>query len=198
MLRLLLLRHAKSDWHDTSALDHDRTLNARGRGAAPAIGEHMARHGLMPDKVLCSTAQRARETLALVLPHLAGEIDIRITRGIYDESEMDYVDFIRALGGGSRTLMLIGHNPAMRDTALELVGGGNPSLVEAIEGKYPTAALAVIDFAANRWSDVERASGRILAYCLPRHLPAAMTSLSALPEAANDGGDTSPDTTDGA
>jgi phosphohistidine phosphatase len=94
--------------------------------------------------------------------------------------------------------MLIGHNPAMRDTALELVGGGNPSLVEAVEKKYPTAALAVIDFAANRWSEVERASGRILAYCLPRHLPAAMTSLSALPEAANDGGELPPETDGGA
>ncbi|WP_084650122.1 SixA phosphatase family protein [Stappia stellulata] len=192
MLRLLLLRHAKSDWNDATVLDHDRTLNTRGRNAAPAVGEHMARHGLIPDKVLCSTAQRARETLALVMPHLAGETDIRITRGIYDDSEMDYVDMVRALGGTSRTLMLIGHNPAMRDTALELVGSGNPSLVEAIEGKYPTAALAVIDFAANRWSEVERETGRIVAYCLPRHLPVASTSLSALPEAANDGGNAPP------
>ncbi|SDU24784.1 histidine phosphatase family protein [Stappia sp. ES.058] len=192
MLRLLLLRHAKSDWHDAAARDHDRTLSTRGKTAAPAVGAHMARHGLMPDKVLCSTAQRARETLALVLPHLSGEIDVHVTRGIYDDSEMDYVETIRALGGNARTLMVVGHNPATRDTALELVGSGNPALIEAIEGKYPTAALAIIDFAADRWSDVERESGRIVAYCLPRHLPAAATSLSALPEAANDGGDTPP------
>ncbi|WP_349357572.1 histidine phosphatase family protein [Stappia sp.] len=187
MLRLMLLRHAKSDWNDPALPDFDRPLNARGLRAAPEVGAHMARHGLIPDKIVCSSARRTRETLALVLPYLTGETDVRITRGLYDESEMDYVDTIRALGGGARTLLLIGHNPATQDSALELIGSGNQMLVDAIAAKYPTAALTVIDFAANRWSDVDRRSGRVVAYCLPRHLPASAT-ISALPEAANDGG----------
>ena len=48
MRRLMLLRHAKSDWTVPGARDHDRTLNARGREAAPKMGAYMARHALVP------------------------------------------------------------------------------------------------------------------------------------------------------
>ncbi|MCA1298853.1 SixA phosphatase family protein [Stappia indica] len=194
MLRLLLLRHAKSDWSDAAQIDFDRPLNIRGQRAAPQMGAHMARHGLVPDKVLCSSARRTRETLGLILPHLSGNMEIRVTRDLYEDGELDYVDSIRALGGGARTVLVIGHNPAMQDTALELIGEGNPALRESIATKFPTAALAVVDFAINRWSDAERGSGRVVAYCLPRQLPGgalpplAATPLGPPPLAANDGG----------
>ena len=65
MRRLILMRHAKSDWsHGTS--DHDRPLNPRGRGAAEALGNWLRTEGLLPDAVLCSTAARTRETCALL------------------------------------------------------------------------------------------------------------------------------------
>lgn len=186
MLRLLLLRHAKSDWGHPGLSDFQRPLNERGRQAAPEVGAHMARHGLQPARILCSTAQRTRETLAALLPALAGEADIRLTRALYDESDLDYLKIIRGHGGTARSLLVVGHNPATQDTALSLIGTGNPALREAIAAKYPTAALSVIDFDAADWSAVEPGSGRVVAYCLPRHL-AATTSMSALPEAANDG-----------
>ena len=66
MRRLLLLRHAKSSWSEPGASDHDRPLNRRGQEAAPRIGAYLARHRLIPDRVLCSTARRARETWELV------------------------------------------------------------------------------------------------------------------------------------
>lgn len=191
MLRLLLLRHAKSDWSHAGLSDFQRPLNERGRQAAPEVGAHMARHGLNPDRILCSSAQRTRETLSLVLPALQGEIDIRLTRGLYDASERDYLDTIRAAGGG-RTLLVIGHNPATQATALGLIGGGNPELKRSIASKYPTAALAVIDFDADRWTAVEPGSGRVVAFCLPRLLAGA-TALSTVPLAANDGASPSDD-----
>jgi phosphohistidine phosphatase len=191
MLRLLLLRHAKSDWNHAGLSDFQRPLNERGRQAAPEVGAHMARHGLNPDRILCSSAQRTRETLSLVLPALQGEIDIRLTRGLYDASERDYLDTIRTTGGG-RTLLVIGHNPATQATALGLIGGGNPELKRSIASKYPTAALAVIDFDADRWAAVEPGSGRVVAFCLPRLLAGA-TALSTVPLAANDGASHSDD-----
>ncbi|WP_428697708.1 SixA phosphatase family protein [Stappia sp.] len=186
MLRLLLLRHAKSDWGQAGLSDFQRPLNDRGRQAAPEVGAHMARHGLNPDRILCSSAQRTRETLALLLPSLQGEIDIRLTRKLYDESEFDYLETIRTAGEGSRTLLVVGHNPATQETALDLIGGGNPALKTAISEKYPTAALTVIDFDTKRWSAIEPGAGRVVAFCLPRLLAGA-TTLSAVPTAANDG-----------
>ncbi|MCE2482681.1 MAG: histidine phosphatase family protein, partial [Alphaproteobacteria bacterium] len=71
MKTLLLLRHAKSDWGDPAREDFDRPLNARGRKAARGMAGHIARRGLGPDLVWCSTAARARETWALMATALA-------------------------------------------------------------------------------------------------------------------------------
>lgn len=170
MPRLLLLRHAKSSWDDPALPDADRPLSSRGRRAAPMMGRHVATHGLLPHKVVCSTARRARETLAGLLPYLGGDMELRLTRDLYDTSEDHYLDVLRAQGGGARTLLMIGHNPSIRDAALTLVGQGNPALVEAMTEKFPTAALAVIDFEAKRWVDVEPKGGRIVAFFRPREL----------------------------
>src|SRR5579859_3831085 len=68
--RLILLRHAKSDWPEGP--DLDRPLAKRGRRDAPRIGRWLRAHGFVPDVVICSAARRTRETWALVAPELAG------------------------------------------------------------------------------------------------------------------------------
>jgi len=170
MPRLLLLRHAKSTWDDEALADHDRPLNARGRSALPLMGRHMAAHGLSPQKILCSTAQRTRETLAGILPFFDGELEVRLTRDLYEAGEDRMIDQIRAHGAAARTLLVIGHNPGLQETAIALIGSGNPLFLEDIERKFPTAGLAVIDFPAMKWVDVEPKTGRIVAFFRPREL----------------------------
>ncbi|MBT9290619.1 SixA phosphatase family protein [Prosthecodimorpha staleyi] len=170
MPRLMLLRHAKSSWDDDRAEDFERPLNTRGRRAAPLMGRHMATHQLQPQRIVCSSARRTRETLAGLLPYLDEDMELRLTRDLYETSEDRYLDVLRAQGGASRNLLLIGHNPALQDLALTLIGQGNPSLTDDIREKFPTAALAVIDFEARRWVDVEPKSGRIVAFFRPREL----------------------------
>ena len=58
--RLILLRHAKSDWPDVP--DRDRPLAKRGRRDAPKIGRWLREHGYLPDIVICSDARRTRQT----------------------------------------------------------------------------------------------------------------------------------------
>lgn len=67
MKTLLLLRHAKSSWDDATLSDHDRPLKSRGIKAARRMGRLMREQDLCPDRILCSTAVRARETLRLAL-----------------------------------------------------------------------------------------------------------------------------------
>jgi phosphohistidine phosphatase len=172
MPRLMLLRHAKSSWDDTAADDFDRPLNSRGRRAAPLMGRHMTMHRLVPQRIACSSARRTRETLAGLLPYLGEDIDIRLTRDLYDTGEDRYLDVVRSQGGSARSLLVIGHNPALQDIAMTLIGQGNPSLTDDIRDKFPTAALAVIDFDARRWVDVEPQGGRIVAFFRPRELGA--------------------------
>ena len=170
MMRLLLLRHAKSSWDVPGQADFDRTLATRGRRAATMIGEHLSTHRLIPDRILCSSARRTRETLIGILPMIASDVDIRITRDLYEVGTDAYIDTITALGGGARTLLLIGHNPTVQETALELIGSGNPALGEEIGEKYPTAGLAVIDFEIHKWSEMRPRTGRVVAFFRPREL----------------------------
>jgi phosphohistidine phosphatase len=170
MMRLLLLRHAKSSWDIAGQPDFDRTLATRGRRAATMIGEHLSTHRLIPDRILCSSARRTRETLIGVLPMIASEVDIHITRDLYEVGADAYIDAISALGGGARTLLLIGHNPTIQETSLELIGSGNPALRDEIAEKFPTAGLAVIDFDIHKWSELRPRTGRVVAFFRPREL----------------------------
>lgn len=169
-MRLLLLRHAKSAWDVAGLADFDRPLAARGRRAATMIGEHLSAHRLVPDRILCSSARRTRETLMGLMPMIATDLEIRITRGLYEVGADAYIDTIGALGGSARHLMLIGHNPTMQDTAIELIGSGNPALREEIADKFPTAGLAVIDFDIHKWSELRPRTGRVVAFFRPREL----------------------------
>ncbi|MBD1547836.1 SixA phosphatase family protein [Roseibium aggregatum] len=170
MLRLLLLRHAKSDWGDPSQDDIDRPLNARGRAAARTIAAYFADQDLLPDLILCSSAQRTRETLAHLLPFLDGEYDIRLMADLYDQNEDSYVPILQTNGGSARTLLLIGHNPAIEETALALVGSGPEDAIEDLGMKFPTGALAVLDFQTDTWAKLKPESGHLDRFVKPRNL----------------------------
>lgn len=173
MLRLLLLRHAKSSWADPGMADRDRPLTPRGQHAADRMGSEMARRRLFPERILCSPARRTRETLAAFLPHLATESRIAITAELYEPSTGDYLHAITRRGGDARSLMVIGHNPAIQATALELAGTSESGLRDALTAKLPTGALAVIDFDAAAWDAVEPGTGRIALFLKPGDLDPA-------------------------
>jgi phosphohistidine phosphatase len=170
MVRLLLLRHAKSSWDGSGVADFDRPLNFRGRAAAPLMGRHMADHALNPDRVLCSGARRTRETFAGILPALSGDFDAIFLRAIYDAPEDAYSRIITRHAGSARTVLLIGHNPNIQTCAIELIGRGNPDIRERLTEKFPTAGLAVIDFEQSDWSTLAPGSGRVVAFFRPREL----------------------------
>lgn len=170
MLRLLLLRHAKSSWSDPGTADIDRPLSPRGRKAAAAMAKAVAAGGLTPDRVLCSPARRTRETLAALLPELGDEGRIAIVDALYQPPGGDYLEIIREHGAGAGTLMVIGHNPAIQATAVRLIGGGEPGLAQEISAKYPTAGLAVIRFDVADWAAVAPRGGHIAAFITPRDL----------------------------
>lgn len=174
MLTLSLLRHAKSSWSATGLADHDRPLAPRGVKAAPKIGEFIAGSGLTPDLILCSSAQRARETLAGLMTRLGAEggVAVRIDRAIYEaDDENDLLTVLAGLGaGGPASVMLIGHNPAMQDLAIALAGRGAPDDRDALARKFPTAALAVLTFDSSDWSTIQPGDGLLTHFVRPKEL----------------------------
>jgi phosphohistidine phosphatase len=170
MPRLLLLRHAKSSWDDAGLADIDRPLTPRGERGAALVGEAMRDRGYLPDHILCSPAKRTRQTLDAIIPFLGEKLQIAIEDDLYHPPIKDYRAIIAKRAGDAKTLLVIGHNPKLQATALLLTGWGDDDLADTMAKKYPTAALAVIDFAAKAWPSLPEHSGRIVDFVRPRDL----------------------------
>lgn len=170
MRRLMLLRHAKSDWSAPGTRDHDRTLNPRGREAAPKMGAYMARHALVPDLIIASTATRVVETLDLLLPAFAKAPKVVSERRIYEATPERLMEVIKDTPQAAHSILLIGHNPGLGELASSLVAVGDEDARQRLVEKFPTAALAVIDFAVDDWKKVHAHGGRLDRFVVPRTL----------------------------
>ncbi|MBZ8134725.1 histidine phosphatase family protein [Afifella sp. IM 167] len=169
MPTLLLLRHAKSDWHSGAKTDFERPLNERGREAARLMGRFMAEAGYEPDLVLCSPSQRTRETLGLVGESIPLPVDRRYADALYQDADDDYLKILRAEGGGSLCCLVIGHNPMIYETALALAGSGDKEELARLNAKYPSGTLAAVEFDGS-WSDLSGGGARLERYVRPADL----------------------------
>lgn len=136
-LELILVRHAKSDWSDTSLDDHDRPLNGRGAKNAPLMAKRHAeeRESLdLPrvERIFSSTALRARTT-AFEFGHTLG-VDIELDAGLYMASDEDL--FARAASSGVATVMIVAHHPGVSDLAYFLSRGGIEHMVTAAVARF--------------------------------------------------------------
>ena len=165
--RLHLLRHAKSSWKDEGLADHDRPLARRGRRAAKAIGRHLLERGVEPELVLCSTARRARETLEGIEPAL-GRGAIRVEPELYGAGPAELLARLHEVAPPIRSVMVIGHNPAVEELALLLARQG--STVHELEAKFPTGALATLAFQGSGWAALDRGTAELIEFIRPRDL----------------------------
>ncbi|MFC1996182.1 histidine phosphatase family protein [Chloroflexota bacterium] len=162
MKKLLVLRHAKSSWKDTGISDHARPLNKRGKRAAPRMGQVLFDEDLVPDLVLSSTANRARETADLVAEASGYEGEVIYLEDFYHAWPSDYLNALRNLSEDINTAMIVGHNPGM-ELLLEM-------LTDESE-RFPTAALALIHLPVDYWSQIgDEIEGELLHLWLPRAL----------------------------
>ena len=83
MKTLLILRHAKSSWKDASLADHDRPLNKRGKRDAPRMGRLLQEQDLVPDRIISSTAKRARNTAKAVAKACNCKDKVELTSEFY-------------------------------------------------------------------------------------------------------------------
>jgi phosphohistidine phosphatase len=164
--RLLLLRHAKSDY-PAGVVDHDRPLNDRGRRDAAAAGAWIQEHydELFDGEVmvLISSAQRAQETWSLVGEQLGG-IAVRTEPRIYEASVSTLIAVADECTAD--TVLIVGHNPSIEETAIFLAKPDGRGLIERLRGKYPTCGLTVLDLSdADPWSSH---SADLAAFEIPR------------------------------
>ncbi len=162
MKTILLLRHGKSDWDADFDHDHERPLNKRGRRAAETMGQFLLQSGTLPDRIVTSTAVRARMTLEIVRG--AGELEapVRETRELYGAGPRELLRVIRAQDDEADVVLLVGHQPGWGETVSQLIGGG--------EIRFPTAALACVAVVVDRWRDVGFGQGELVWLVPPKAL----------------------------
>ncbi len=175
MKRLLLLRHAKAeaDGKDGSG-DHARKLTARGRNDAARIGAYLHEQGYTPDLVLCSTSARTRETWSLVSEELGASAPVEFLKPLYLAPPNTIIAIAQAVDKKAGTLLMIGHNPGTEDAAA-LFARAPASREESqrlntLTGKFPTAAVAVLEFEVAQWQDVRPGTGALTAFIRPKDL----------------------------
>jgi phosphohistidine phosphatase len=164
--RLFLLRHAKSSWDDPGLDDHERRLAPRGRRASKLIGEHLRREGIAPSLVLCSSASRTRETLERVMP-APGATDVSYEDGLYEASSGSLLQRLREVPPDVDSVMLVAHQPAIQELALDLAGDGVD--LARVTAKFPTGALATLVFDGD-WSELGPGSAELVAFVKPKEL----------------------------
>ena len=171
MKTVLLMRHAKSAWGDPALDDFDRPLAARGRGAGPAMAAHMGALGLSPDHVICSAAVRCVETWTLMAPLFEGDICVTVDEALFHASPGGLLAALRAAPGDAARLLLIAHSPGIETLAAALSGPQSDREAYArLTAKFPTAALAVIDFDVDEWRGLGETGGRLSVFVTPRDL----------------------------
>jgi phosphohistidine phosphatase len=159
---LMLLRHAKSSWKDTSLSDFERPLNERGRKAAETIGRYIRKNGLEPELVLSSPAVRARETIGIVVKAARLQAELRYDERIYEADSLRLTEVVSQVDEDFTSVMIVGHNPGMEEL-LELWTGYSEHMV--------TAALAKIQFSeADKWSKVSAAKGSLELMIAPKEI----------------------------
>lgn len=168
---IVLLRHAKSSWNDTSLADHARPLSARGRRAAPAMADVLRRRVPSPDLVYCSDAVRTRQTLDLLE---LGPVSTTIDRDLYLADADDLLERLRDSPEAATTVLLIGHNPGLHHLALLLADeSGDPAAMRRLRAKLPTAGLVELSVGAGRWRDLAPRGARLERFVVPKDLPGA-------------------------
>lgn len=157
MRTLLVHRHAHARRATCETDDHERPLSERGERDARRMGRRLRDEGLVPGLVLSSTAVRALETARLAAE--AGGFSDRIEKAgeLYEAQTADCLDVVRRRGGPHGRVMIVGHNPSLR----ELVRAAG----DGVEG-MAAGALAVIAADVSDWEELEPAAcflARILA-----------------------------------
>lgn len=174
MKRLYLLRHAKAVAAGHGLRDEDRVLAERGRADAVRIGQFLGEEGYRPDVVLCSPSARTRETFDLILPRLAARPHILHPRELYLARAATLFDAVLQTRDAAGSVMIVAHSPGIEECALALARAPaerkRRRQHQAMAEKFPTGALAVIDFEASHWRAVAPGEGELVLFIRPGDL----------------------------
>ena len=157
---LFLMRHAKQS--GLAVRDHERPLTDEGREVAHRVGQQIRDDGLLPDRAICSTALRCRETWQALSTSIGSRIPVDFEAPLYNASAEDLLDAIAGVDDTVQTLLVLAHNPGMSVLGLMLAGGRDEDLT-ALRAGFSTGAIACFSI-EGPWSTVSPSHTRLLRF----------------------------------
>ena len=172
MKRLYLLRHAKAVPAEPELDDHARALTVRGMHDAGAMARYLRKNNFVPELMLVSTSARTRQTADLVLREIEARPDYR--ESLYLAEAGKILAQVQATSSSVSGVMVVAHNPGLEDLATflarEPVRRKERVRRDVLEEKFPTAALAVLDFDVEKWREIKPGEGALVDFVRPRDL----------------------------
>jgi len=160
--RLIVMRHAQAG--AGGVRDHDRPLTPAGLDDAHRVGRRLAREGPIPDRILCSSARRCRETGAAVIAGLGASPRVEHVDALYDASVEGLLHAIAGVDE-SEVLMLIAHNPGVSLLTIELASAREADRAR-VGGGFSPATTACFDVEAD-WSLISPRTVRLFRFERP-------------------------------
>ena len=161
MRTLYLVRHAKSDWSNTSLDDFDRPLNKRGHSNAPLMGRILREIGVEPDLIVSSPALRAITTAQLLAKEVRYDQEKIVTdKQIYEASVKTLINVISKQPALLKALMFVGHNPGLTAFA--------NYISDFDADNVPTTGVVCIQFKMDDWKNLESTTGRLVFFHYPK------------------------------
>jgi len=159
---LLILRHAKSSWKNEKLKDFDRPLKRRGEESAKLIGKVLMMAELVPQVILSSPAQRAKQTVELVAEESKFKGELKFVESYYMGEPDDYITALKELPDEIERVMIVGHNPGL-EALLQLLDGKVDSL--------PTGSLAYLVLDIKHWADLTKSTaGELISFWEPEEI----------------------------
>ena len=152
MKSLICFRHGKSDWNADYESDHNRPISNRGIKASVRMGRYLSRINQKPELVISSTALRARDTAEIAIRSGRWGSKLILEDKIYEGTVQTLFSIIKQQNDKHTNICIVGHEPSLS------------GLIEKCDNfklpKFPTAAMARIDFDSIKWNEIDYEHGK--------------------------------------
>lgn len=163
MKRLIMIRHAKSDWSNLQQKDFDRELNSRGLRDAPMMGNRLAKRELGINLIISSTAKRTEQTSKLIANELSfPQEKIVWNDRLYHAQPATIEDVLLEIDDTYNCVVVICHNNGITDFVNQLAGN--------IIDNLPTCGIVGFDIETETWRNFSMAKKKLLFYDYPKNL----------------------------
>lgn len=158
---LYLIRHSYAE-EPNGNQDKERSLTLEGQSTVRALGRYLINQKFNPDVILCSSAERTRETAINLVEELEmSEQTITYSSTIYEASVRELLEIVNNIKEGNKEVVIIGHNPTITFFGEFLTG--------ASIGNMQPSSVVTIRFDTAKWNEISQSSGIFVSYYHPSH-----------------------------